>query len=358
MTEQPEQREHTVPSSDAAAPPLASGASGMELLSCASNPSDFKQQLLNADVDTLASWAGHAPEEWQRQMAFEQLRPFINEIIRKLRYRCARRLRDDFEVNALAHIWGKVTKFTPHAGTFQKWCAVVLRHLALTMQRGEARHRCLISNFANSKLKSRPPHRKPLDDPDARPPLVEGMDSDEDQDDDIADPSSSKTDVPTLGVKQEHLDSLKTSMEDLRDALSSISWGALRGVNYHAVVLLQLRLAMAKLVTGTIEHVLRSEVLEAFLPWVDNEKHMSFRNGWPTLEAIWDGLCPRLDEPPNYVDVGVLCNVVNDLPPPTIRLNEALWNQWVKRAKERLKLELQAMNHWTPLLASLFPDRS
>lgn len=356
MTEQPEQREHSVPGSQAEAHSIASATSGLELPPCASNRRDFQQQLIGADVSIIACWAGHAPEVWQRHMAFEILTQTIQEIARKIHRRSARHIHyDDFEADAISHIGDNISKFHPNSGKFRNWCAVVLKNLARTTERQEIRFALLRRHFKKSRSEPTSRNRKSVLDIDAG--SIANNQNSKDTRPDTKDAGLSVMDAPS-GLKHEHIDLLKTSLKDLRDALSTISWGTLRGVNYPAVVLLQLRLAMAKLVAGTIEHVARSAVLELFLPWLDDEKDMSFRTGWPTLELIWEGLCPRLDEPPNYVDVGALCAIVNDLPPPTMRLNEALWNQWVKRAKEKLKQQLEGTNRWTPLLTALFPDRS
>jgi hypothetical protein len=263
----------------------------------------------------------------QRENAWNRLVPVIRRVAEEKAGFC----REAVE-NAVGCIWemldpgasGGQGKYDPTRGNFVNWCAVVIYRHALDLQRQEKRRPAVLL----------PAECEEKGAGGRRDPAVE---------------------------REAHVETLLERKERLRGALDRIgpSFGSTaHGTDYFAVLLLKLRLAMAK-------QVVPADVLEAVgghfadflawcLPWIGAEPGRCFRAGWPTLAAIWTDIGKRLEQPPHALDGAALCERLSCL--LGVVITPDVWNHWVKSAKNKAQSCLAA-EEWQSLFAPFFPDR-
>lgn len=98
-----------------------------------------------------------------------------------------------------------------------------------------------------------------------------------------------------------------------------------------------------------------SEFIAWVLEWSGEEAARSFRADWPSLSQIWGGLAKHIDRPPHAVKVGQFCEIVRELGGDAAWLTCDVWNQWVRRAKEKAR-DIVAKSVWQEVFAGLLPD--
>jgi hypothetical protein len=136
-----------------------------------------------------------------------------------------------------------------------------------------------------------------------------------------------------------------------------------RGVNYFAVLLLQLRWVMAKCLSAhracgeSALTISLAELIARCLPWSPDEDAACIKAGWPTLKAMWATLSAELCRAAPRVDAPLLCRILQPSLPEPARLTPDVWNHWVKRAKEEARRRLNDEDLWGRLFGPLLPDR-
>jgi Sigma-70 region 2 len=214
----------------------------------------------------------------------------------------------------LAHIWERRDRFDPSRGDFRAWCHVVLRNWACDLASGR--------------------HERRLDDAAA----------------------PSEADPALLG----------RMVADRRAVTSRLQWPCPRpsGVCYQAVFLLHLRLAVAaRLAKGRLTEetfVAPEEVIgmvEWLAPWTASEELLNCRVGWPTLAELWQSLHAPLSRPPYFMTALEFCDWASARWGGVLLATSDRWYQWVKRAKERARGQLDEAS-WALLFSVCFPDHA
>ncbi len=302
----------------------------------------FEEHLDGADENTIAAWAGHAPEKWQRDAAFDRLLPTI-ERIGQFFHRRYPNGPIESPADAAAVIWQRLAKYNPTKGSFSKWSCVVVhnwiktRFCQETSRRSffeiEKQYKKTADDETDSSDSETPRRRQEGSEP--RPPEYRTTD-------DRAD---------------ERAENILVWADNLRDALDRMREVAKSRVNYYAVFLMHLRLIVAKMLSNTIEHEERSNTIERVIRWRSDEQCLTFRQGWPELGTIWNGCRPLLNQPPNFITVDDFCKMVNNTS-PQIELTAALWNQWTKRARDHFREVLRDDRRWKTLFENLLTNRT
>jgi hypothetical protein len=134
------------------------------------------------------------------------------------------------------------------------------------------------------------------------------------------------------------------------------------GVDYFAVLLLHLRLAVAAKLS---EHIAErgqelpdavSYLLARYVPWRGDEEDLRLKAEWPTLREVWSSLEEVLDRPPYRVSTAALCDVLTGLLGAGVAVTPDLWYQWLKRAKGMAKDRINP-DDWDTFFAAWLPDR-
>jgi hypothetical protein len=125
--------------------------------------------------------------------------------------------------------------------------------------------------------------------------------------------------------------------DQLREAVDSLEskWNR-RAVDLHAVLLLQVRLRIARSVwrsrapnisppTGEA-----ATVAEGLLPWREQEMGRAIRDGAATLADTWARLRPLLDRPPHEWTAKRICEAATGSTP----VNAGEWGRWVYRVRQ------------------------
>jgi hypothetical protein len=150
---------------------------------------------------------------------------------------------------------------------------------------------------------------------------------------------------------------------ELRAWLDRIAWAPSRGVHYFPVLLLQLRLVMARCLTQdqlSEDAFWRSElaqVVESLLPWHAAEDQACFKRDWPPLGQLWSATREAIGAPATRIEAPVLCEVVRPMLPASSQLTPDVWNHWVHRAKHEARHRLQDEVVWARCFSRLLPDR-
>jgi hypothetical protein len=232
---------------------------------------------------------------------------------------------DEFHQEALAFIWNRLAinrKFDPDRGRFEAWCTTILHRFHIDLERRRIRSR-----------------RRQVNDFDVE---------------DLPDPCEGSAD---------HVEDLLDRMNRLLDSLDCISAGfdaTCREVDYFAVLLLQLRLAMARRIRlepddADLLPEKVSELITWAMPWRLGEGDRSFKPGWPVLQAVWEVVGEALNQPPFSLGAPELCDLLTQLIGRTSVVTADLWNHWVKRAKEQTRVRVDQRT-WEDCFADFLPD--
>jgi len=264
------------------------------------------------------------PED-RRDRALQKLLPPITRLARRVAAGFPRSFREEFVAQAESVVWERLRHFDPAKGRFEDWCRTVLYHHNVDELRRASAGVVLAAPGG--------------DDPRAvqRVELNAGADADSDQ--------------------------LLDLLRELRRVLDRLSWQPARGVDYFAVLLLQLRLVVARILVAQTggaepEHAVPlRELVEWSLPWREEEAAACMKPGWPTLQASWDALCRILKGAHRRIETRMLCDAVCPQLPDARRLSPDVWNHWVNRAKRKARQRLRDPETWERLLGRLLPDR-
>ncbi|NLX99920.1 MAG: sigma-70 family RNA polymerase sigma factor [Rhodopirellula sp.] len=281
---------------------------------------------LPTDASALACLVGDSSQtEEKRSYALEMLVPTIEAVAGQVATGCRRRFREDLVAESRTIIWLRVHQFNPSAGRFDDWCRTVLHNYAVDLWRK-----------SNSGL--------------VRPAAG-------------GDESGAAMDLAvTVDTDQESEEAMERCRE-LRAALDRIAWAPSRGVYYFSVLLLQLRLAMARRLTQdqlNADAVWRSELpqfVEWLLPWRPDEDRACFKRNWPPLGQVWSAVREVICEPPSRIEAPVLCEVVGRWLPASSQLTPDVWNHWVHRAKREARDRVRDEVVWARCFSRLLPDR-
>lgn len=264
------------------------------------------------------------PEE-RRHRALERLVPLIEENAWQTAARFPEWLRNDLREESRTIVWLRVHQFDPSLGRFEDWCRVVLHNYGVDLLR-----------------KSRKGLVRPATGGQA---------------------ASTAVCLPATTAPEETSDQVMQRCRELRAVLDSITWLPPRGVNYFAVLLVQLRLSMIRrLIPNNAAQEISSEgqipdLVEWLLPWHPHEEQASFKSGWPSLSQLWSALRSLAGHPGSAMGAPVLCQTLDRLLPPWVRLTPDLWHHWVHRAKDNARCRLQDESIWIRCFGRLLPDR-
>jgi hypothetical protein len=256
----------------------------------------------------------------RRSQAMARLLPQIIAIARRVAAGRPRRERDDLLSEAGSIIWERLRRFHQSKGTFDAWCSVVLYHQAIDRWRD-----------AYGDGNETPPDDLP-----------------DDRDDNAC-------------TTEDEL----ARLAELRSTLDRIAWmpQSPAGVHYFAVLLLQLRLAIARQWSSKVSEATASSavdlvgLLEWLAPWRGPESGARIKPGWPPLTAVWSTLSADLEQPPYSIEPAALCIRVQPVLDGANRLTPDVWNHWVKRAKEAARRRLADDDVWDWCFRPLLPDR-
>ncbi len=254
--------------------------------------------------------------------AWRKLIPIINRIARDAAraYGCP-----EIEEEAVIYIWQKLQegKFEPEKGPFDSWSYVVLHHRAADLRRQFTR-RLVDPRDQNDSLS------------------IEEI------------PDDRANDTGASDVFAEQLDRLRRELDRLSDLLPCEA----NGGAYFAVLVLQLRLAMARRASqaGFSDPICHSDFIAECLPWHREEGDLRFRSGCPALSEVWEGIRGLLDQPPHWITGIRLCEELRRLFGESGYVPPEVWAQWVRRAKRAARQHL-ADGTWAELFAPFFPDR-
>lgn len=267
--------------------------------------------------------ADSSQPEVRRSQALERLVPTIEAIARQVATRFRRQLQNDLVEESRTIIWERIGQYNRTAGRFEHWCRTVLYHYAVDLWR-EAK---------------RGPVRPAVggDEPSAALELAVAVDGDGDE--------------------------VMERCRELRAVLDRIAWAPPRGVRYFSVLLLHLRLVMARHLTQgprSEDPAWRGELpdlVEWLLPWHWEEAQGRFKQDWPPLAQLWTEVREIIREPTLPIEAPMLCQVVGPLLPASSQLTPDVWNHWVHRAKYEARHRLEDGAVWTRCFNRLLPDR-
>ncbi len=281
---------------------------------------------LPGDSSELAKMIANASQPSDcADRAMEKLWPLIDSIARKTAASFPLRMRSDLSSEAGAIIWSRLGQFDPARGRFEDWCRTVLYHYN-------------VDQFRKTQSSI------------VRPAFGGSGNT-------VADLCSGNDALDTDSEEQ-----WKRCLQ-LRVTLDRLSWQPSRGVHYFAVLLLQLRLAMARCLTPQqkAEYVLWKqelpELIEMLLPWTLDESRTCLKPDWPLLSDLWAAVHKVICQPASRIDAPAFCQIVQRQLPDSTHLTADVWNHWVSRAKREARNRLQDEDVWHHCFGRLLPDR-
>jgi hypothetical protein len=134
----------------------------------------------------------------------------------------------------------------------------------------------------------------------------------------------------------ERLDQALTALRVTLSELDERPRARQQKTDYHAILLLELRLAMAARLRGHRDALRkvgqsRSSISAARLPWTANEDKREIQPGWPPLTTIWGVLAEELDRSDNLLTDDDIVRQLTSLPGVS-GLTAVAWRQWRTRA--------------------------
>lgn len=310
----------------------------------------FAATLDGMTTDETAHAAGHSAEAWQREAAFKRLLPCIERVALRVSQRFGQGVATyDLAESAPGILWLKASKYNRDRGSFNGWAQTVLYNEARSRLR-QAKKLVSLSWVVSDNWAS------PIGDDNDDETNVKSRGTAAHDGEPIDTRQSCEQEE--LGDLRHQYPQVETWLREIRNVLDRVgqrNTGA--GVNYHAVMLLSLRLKLAAIMAGAPEHTDQADYLAWCLPWRDHEETMTLRPGWPNLAVIWSAFREPLGQPPNVLSSAEACQGITKLLGGQATLALATWNQWVKRAKERLRSQMNDAEAWQRCFAPLFADR-
>jgi DNA-directed RNA polymerase specialized sigma24 family protein len=235
-------------------------------------------------------------------------------IIREVARSCASRLitsdqvRQDIVDESVTFVHERLNQYDPQIGPFRPWLQAVLLHFGMSVRRTWNRR-----------------DRRHL-------PLLES--------------DTLQGGAPATSA-DESLDQLADSFRRMRTHLDHCAWPPSRAVDYYAVLLVFLRVAMAAFCRRFGMGEISGEAAEhaaTWLPWHQAEELRRFRVELLCLSQLWHRLAPRLDQKPGLQAV---LDILNSPTPPRGPVIYNTLVQWCHRARKiaQERLGPEAWNH-------------
>lgn len=258
------------------------------------------------------------------------IRAFLCELSERVARQFSPTIREELSADTIYSLVAeRIDRFRPDGGSFAAWCYAVIRNHAAGLRRRLSRD--ALGHLVTSRAGS--------DDGSDRLTILAAND-----------PGDS---VPDLAEE----------FGQIRRTLDRIAWdpeGAGR-VDYYAVLLLHLRMALAAQVDrcsrndGEIPLPGRSKLLEWCLPWREDEKRRRFRPEEPSLKWIWTKLADAIDAGEGTDLVPVLLDVIENQ--GAARATADWWNQRTKRARDEARTRI-GEEEWNRRFARWVPSRT
>lgn len=237
----------------------------------------------------------------EREHAWRELTRFITVraglVGRQFSPSVARTLEDD----AVSFVYQRLPAFQSERGAFDSWVQVLLTNLGRDLRR---KHRLDIADSRNDNTKP-----------------------------DDAENSDARADY-------------SARIAELRQALNrlgSVAEVAPNGNDYFAILLLELRLRMARRIAASVRAGMEmsasaSSVIETFaLPWLPSESARRCRLAWETLETVWEAIRGALDRPPYWLGGHSMMELLAARFPNHQPVSEQQWGQWLHKTKTWLQ---------------------
>ena len=249
--------------------------------------------------------SGNLVSAWPEGLSPDDFVPIVNRLVERVSRRFPAPIGQRLAEEAVSRIYQRLGQFCASRGCFARWCYRLLYNRALDLLRWHRRSRTrLLSLEALSHL------------PD--PIAVQSPEA------------------------EQRTEAILADLRSVRRLLDDISWGtpSQGEVDYFAVLLLHLRLAMA----GRLGQTLTGDELQPaggvagflahVLPWSRAEEGLRCRRGLPPLADVWEALRPEVDRLPCRVSGEDLCRTLSRLQPGGPALNPLTWHQWCQRARK------------------------
>jgi hypothetical protein len=136
----------------------------------------------------------------------------------------------------------------------------------------------------------------------------------------------------------EQLTRALTALRTALDELESRPRARQQKTDYHAMLLLELRLAMATRLRGhrnTLAEAgtTRAAISAARLPWTAGEQAREIQPGWPKLQTVWQVLADELARTDELLTDDDVVRLLATLPGVAVPTSVA-WRQWRTRATQ------------------------
>lgn len=156
-----------------------------------------------------------------------------------------------------------------------------------------------------------------------------------DDPDQLADARGEEEPTPSL---DEQLGRALTALRQALDELERRPRARQQKTDYHAMLLLELRLAMAARLRGhrdalAAAGVTRPEVSAARLAWSEAEQAREIQPGWPKLQSVWEILAEELARTDDLLTDDDVVRLLAPLPGVAAPTAVA-WRQWRTRATQ------------------------
>ena len=295
------------------------------------NGNELRDASLPEDATELAKIVqDEAQPQPRRDAAWSRLQKKVIEPRAKRIWR-GRSDEDVFCGEAIEHVWDRLVngkKFDPAKGSFQGWLSSLLQRFCCDFHRRQQRNRRRIQPWVDDEASPEAAHQATYE----------------------------AEDLSELAMSRRVR--LRHALDEIRAQYDN--GGGSAEVDYYAVLLVQLRLVMVKCVdteAGSVNHLngTVADFIAWVLPWIEEEAMRSFRPGWPSLGSLWTNLAAFIDQPPYVIKVTRLCEVVNATVGGAPGLTPAVWNQWVRRAKQKARA-IVGDSVWQDVFTALLPD--
>ena len=235
-----------------------------------------------------------------RNDALRQLEPIIRQTATSVcrRLLLTQQLFQDVVDDSFAHIVSLLPRFDPKLGCFTIWLRRVLHNFACDCRRRETRRRLREMSMPDQEQHDHRSEREESLAPQA----------------------------------------LEQHCAILREDLDHCYWPPSRTVDYYAVFLLRLRLALAQRYLAVLPVPLAEGVAASvarWIPWHSHEQSRRFRSDLPTLADLWQDITPNLDQRLSQAD---LLNAINR--PGNTNVSYGSLAQWIFRARQEARTRL------------------